>query len=75
MIVKRAEDYVGLTGQGNKLANAGHAAYWLGCQTSDVFGASTQDRNIIEAFTEIAALLGYRVEKIGQPVEATEAAE
>ena len=72
MIVKRDEDYVGLTYQGNKIANSGHAAYWLRCQTTEVFGAGSQDAQIIEAFTEMAALLGYRVEKIEQPVEAPE---
>ena len=75
MIVKQEVDYSGLTYQGNKLANSANAAYWLYCQTTEVFGAKHQDAHILEAFTEIAALLGFRVEKIEQPAEASEAAE
>jgi hypothetical protein len=76
MIVKQTVDYVGLTYQGNKLANAGNAAYWLRSQEDEgAIGVGTQDTHIIEAFNEIAALLGYRVEKVRQPAAVPEAAE
>jgi hypothetical protein len=71
MIVKTAIDFCHLTYDGNKIANAAHAAYWLACQHSEDCNSplKTQEDSILEGFRSMASALGYRVEKIEEKTD------
>lgn len=73
MIVEDKIDFVRLCSLGGDISNAANTAYWTA--ERDDSCSAYQGRIIIEQFEKIAALLGYRVEKIEQPVDASEAAE
>lgn len=77
MIVKDHVDFVTVSLRANQIGNAGHAAYWTACMDGERGNSSLEfhERDIIETFQKLADVLGYRVEKIDQPVEAPEAAE
>lgn len=77
MIVNDRIDFCSVSLRGNQISNAAHAAYWTASMDGERGNSSLEfhERDIMEAFNKLAASLGYRVEKIEQPVEAPEAAE
>jgi len=73
MIVNTRLDFTRISFEADRISSAGHVAYWT--MHSQPTVAGMMESNIIECFEKMAELLGYRVEKIEQPVEASEAAE
>jgi|GEM_PF-6264316 len=73
MIVNKRIDYTKLAYEADRISSSGHVAYWTSGRQETV--AIMVEDTIVESFKQIAGLLGYRVEKIEQPVEAPEAAE
>lgn len=73
MIVKDRLDFVSITCHASDMSASAHTAYWTA--NTDEGLCAYHGKSVIQSFEKIAALLGYRVEKILQPVEAPEAAE
>lgn len=67
MIVNEKITFVSISTCGADISNAANTAYWTADVADDV--SAYQGRIIIEQFERMAGLLGYRVEKIEQPVE------
>lgn len=72
MIVNEKIHFASISDCANYLSKAAHDAYWT---DRDSIRLAHHEGTIITEFQKIAVLLGYRVEKIEQPVEAPEAAE
>lgn len=66
MIVMKQIDYVKLSLDGTKISTHAHAAYWLASQHMEECDSAvlTQEQAVTDAFKSMAALLGYRVERI-----------
>lgn len=73
MIVNKRIDYTKVAYEADRISSSGHVAYWNTDKQPTV--AIMMEDTIVESFQKIAELIGYRVEKIEQPVEAPEAAE
>lgn len=73
MIVTRKSDLLRIASDADNISRCAHLVYWTTDKQPTI--AIMMEDNITESFQRIAELLGYRVEKIEQPVEAPEAAE
>jgi hypothetical protein len=73
MIVSDNLDFSRVSDCANYLSKAAHTAYWMAGR--DEVCADHHGQSILVEFHKIADLLGFRVEKIAQPAEASEAAE
>lgn len=73
MIVKTKLNYTKLAYEADRISSSGHVAYWTSGRQETV--TIMMEDTIVESFKQLADILGYRVEKIEQPVEAQEAAE
>lgn len=72
MIVKEKLDFSRISDCAGYLSKAAYVAYWT---DGNSVRLAHHEGVIIAEFNKLAATLGYRVEKIEQPVEASEAAE
>lgn len=81
MIVAKDTDFIGIACAATKITEAAHTAYWLNHvkesldlgEGNEAPGYLNQEGDVLSGIREIAALLGFRLERINQP--ALEAAE